>query len=141
MDLLHLLANVELPTTAMLKTIDDYRAGRLAGLAGEPAQPDQSENWRQAWTSGDVKRRVNAGLALAVMTAGTHCKTCESINYGYRMGCRCNGDIEWGALMMNKDGAPAAFSRWEDLRTARAGGMPVLDADTGLDFCLEEEAV
>lgn len=133
-----LLAAVEPPSPAMLKCIEDHQAGRAAGLAGEPAQPKQSENWQQAWTSGDVKRRVNAGLVLAVMTAGTHCKSCESINYGCRMGCRCNGDIEWGALMMSKDGEPAAFARWEDLRSARASGMPVLDADTGMDFCLEE---
>jgi hypothetical protein len=62
------------------------------------------------------------------------------VNYGYRMGCRCNGEIEWGALILSaNDGECAPFKRWDELRASKAAGGPVVDSDTGADFCLDEK--
>lgn len=120
--------------------IADWHAGSAAGLTGSADDDTKSPSWRQAWTIASVKRRVIAGEVIAVMMGGTHCKACGSVNYGYRMGCRCNGEIEWGALILSaNDGECAPFKRWDELRASKAAGVPVLDSDTGADFCLDEK--
>lgn len=120
--------------------IDDWRAGRDAGLAGEANNEEKSDGWRMAWAIGNVKHRVIAGEAIAVMMGGTRCKACGSVNYGYRMGCRCEGEIEWGALILPSiEGESAPFKQWQELRDAKAAGTPVINSETGVDFCLDEE--
>ena len=120
--------------------IDDWRAGRAAGLSGEANNEEKSDGWRMAWAIGNVKHRVIAGDAIAVMMGGTRCKACGSVNYGYRMGCRCEGEIEWGALILPSiEGESAPFKQWQELRDAKAAGTPVINSETGVDFCLDEE--
>ena len=115
--------------------IADWHAGRVAGLAGGADDATKSTSWRQAWTIASVKRRV-----IAVMMGGTHCKACGSVNYGYRMGCRCIGEIEWGALILSaNDSECAPFKRCDELRASKAAGVTVVDSDTGADFCLDEK--
>lgn len=100
-----------------------------AAMAGQP-RPTEPPQAVQGWDFGNAKRRIRAGEAVGMVCQGTKCDACGDQNWGWRLGCRCNGPVRHGLLIDDglADGECAKFMTVEEVRAA---GKPLIDTFTG----------
>ena len=100
-----------------------------AAMAGQP-RPTEPPQAVQGWDCGNAKRRIRAGEAIGMVCQGTKCDACGDQNWGWRLGCRCNGPVRHGLLVDDglADGECAKFMTADE---AQATGKPLIDIFTG----------
>lgn len=120
-------------TKPVAQMADEYAAmiamreqGHAAGQRGERLPRGMEKPWRDGWRDGRVRWKIAQGKAIGFVSDGTSCKACKQTNWGWRLGCRCNGEVEWGWFIITKDDLPHD-SRFMRPDAILAIGLPVLD--------------
>jgi hypothetical protein len=111
-----------------------YKAGKEAGLRGEP-KSQGGVHIEAGWLRGSVKRRIMEKRVIGVFSNATHCPRCNTTDWGFRLGCRCNTSledktVEYGFLVDDglADDKPLKFLSFED---AKKTTIPLVDGLTG----------
>lgn len=110
---------------------ETFGRGRQDALDGKPNNPPDHDlirkSYMDGYSLGDIEARAMRGELIRYIDNETYCISCNSHNWGMRLGCRCGGEIEWGVRIQR--GPESEYLSLDEATAILRGKLPVFDIE------------